>query len=560
MRYAGQVLQLTLAIINLSFPATFGLAQNQLWIRQFGTNQADNPNGMTSDGAGGLYVGGYTEGSLGGPNAGLNDIWIARYDSLGNQIWIRQFGTSAGDYLGISSPDGSGGIYVGGMTRGSLGGPNAGAQDAWLARYDSAGNQVWIRQFGTASIDRLNAAATDGASGIYVSGDTLGNLRGLQAGGGDAWLARFDSLGNQLWIHQFGTTTEDGVYASAPDGSGGVYVSGPTGGALAGPYLGSGDAWLARYDGAGNSIWSRQIGTNRGELAYGAAPDGLGGVYICGFTWGGLGGPNAGVEDAWTARYDALGNQIWIGQLGTSMMDIASECSPDGAGGAFVVGWTHGSLGGQNAGTSDAWLARYDGTGNQAWILQLGTSSADTAYKSAPDASGGVYLGGFTGGSLGGPKAGGGDVWLARYESACASGPVYCTAKTNSAGCLPAISASGSPSASAGNGFSLSTTNVLHNKFGLYFYSKTGPSTIPFQGGTLCTQLPLVRTTLQNSGGLPACGGIYSIDFNAYVASGKDPALVAGQQVWIQAWSRDPGFAPPNNTSLSDAVTFTLCP
>jgi hypothetical protein len=69
-----------------------------------------------------------------------------------------------------------------------------------------------------------------------------------------------------------------------------------------------------------------------------------------------------------------------------------------------------------------------------------------------------------------------------------------------------------------------------------------------------------VRTMLQNSGGTPPCGGSFQMDFNAYIASGKDPGLVAGQQVWVQTWSRDPGFAPPNNTSLSDAVTFTLCP
>jgi hypothetical protein len=65
---------------------------------------------------------------------------------------------------------------------------------------------------------------------------------------------------------------------------------------------------------------------------------------------------------------------------------------------------------------------------------------------------------------------------------------------------------------------------------------------------------------IENSGGTAPCGGMFQIDFNAYVASGMDPALVAGQQVWLQIWSHDPGFAPPNNTSLSDAVSFTLCP
>ena len=49
------------------------------------------------------------------------------------------------------APDGSGGVYVGGSTFGSLGGSNAGASDAWLARYDSLGNQLRILQFGTST-------------------------------------------------------------------------------------------------------------------------------------------------------------------------------------------------------------------------------------------------------------------------------------------------------------------------------------------------------------------------------------------------------------------------
>jgi hypothetical protein len=69
-----------------------------------------------------------------------------------------------------------------------------------------------------------------------------------------------------------------------------------------------------------------------------------------------------------------------------------------------------------------------------------------------------------------------------------------------------------------------------------------------------------VRTSIQNSGGSPACGGAFSFDFNAYIASGADPALVSGQQVWSQYWSRDPGFAPPDNTNLTDAVEFTIQP
>jgi hypothetical protein len=136
----------------------------------------------------------------------------------------------------------------------------------------------------------------------------------------------------------------------------------------------------------------------------------------------------------------------------------------------------------------------------------------------------------------------------------------YCTAKVNSAGCTPAISSTGTPSASAGSGFVIHTANVLDNKIGLHFYGKNGPDSFPFQGGTLCMRPPHVRTPLQDSGGTPPCNGSYNTDFNFWIFSGSDPALVAGQQVWAQTWSRDPGFAPPNNVGLSDALDFIICP
>jgi hypothetical protein len=51
--------------------------------------------------------------------------------------------------------------------------------------------------------------------------------------------------------------------------------------------------------------------------------------------------------------------QYWIRQLGTNVSEEAYALAPDGAGGAFVAGGTYGSLGGPNAGIVDAWLARW---------------------------------------------------------------------------------------------------------------------------------------------------------------------------------------------------------
>jgi hypothetical protein len=141
----------------------------------------------------------------------------------------------------------------------------------------------------------------------------------------------------------------------------------------------------------------------------------------------------------------------------------------------------------------------------------------------------------------------------------CTPPVVYCTAKTNSLGCTPAIAISSAPSASAGSGCTLSVGNALGKKSGLFFHSTNGAASTAFHGAFLCVQTPLVRHAIANSGGTNgACDGVFTEDLNAYIASGADPALVAGAHVWLQHWSRDP--ADPFQDGLSDAVTALICP
>ncbi|MBU1348751.1 hypothetical protein KJ781_01630 [Patescibacteria group bacterium] len=320
------------AVLVVALFAIPVLAQELEWIRQIGTVGSEQAIAAAPDASGGLSVAGLTTGDLAAPNVGYHDAWLARYDSAGTQIWIRQFGTGLSEDAAAAAPDMVGGVYVGGHTAGSLGGPLVGLFDAWVARYDDAGNQIWIRQLGTAAIDTLRAAATDGSGGVYVFGDTQGTLGGSTAGNYDTWLARYDDAGNRLWIHQLGSSDEDHGKAAASDGSGGVFIGGKTPGGLAGtnPTSPKSEAWLARYDGAGNQLWIHQFGTDLDDEVWGLAPDGQGGVFLSGSSQGDLGGtnPNFGTYDAWVARYDSAGNQTWIRQFGTGLDDLVRGRQP----------------------------------------------------------------------------------------------------------------------------------------------------------------------------------------------------------------------------------------
>ena len=123
---------------------------------------------------------------------------------------------------------------------------------------------------------------------------------------------------------------------------------------------------------------------------------------------------------------------------------------------------------------------------------------------------------------------------------------------------MPQIDWAGTSSANGSWPFLVSATQVLQNKLGTFFYGTGGATSIPFQGGFLCVQGGVKRTPVQNSGGGTPCGGTYALDFNGWIASGADPALAAGAQVFGQYWSRDPTDA--FGTNLTNAIQFAIGP
>jgi hypothetical protein len=369
------------------------------------------------DGAGNAYISGYTFGSLGGPNAGHCDAFLAKYDGSGGLLWTRQLGTSSYDESFSVAVDGSGNAYISGWTDGSLGGPNAGCTDAFLAMYDPAGTLLWTRQLGTGSSAASYSVAIDGSGNAYISGETDGSLGGPNAGYSDAFLVKYDLFGSLLWARQLGTASYDASWSVAVDGSGNAYISGVTEGSLGGPIAGIADAFLAKYDTSGVLLWTRQLGTGGWDETNSVAIDSSGNAYISGYTSDSLGGPYAGGgADAFLAKYDASGVLLWKRQLGTSGGDGSNSVAIDSSGNAYISGSTEGSLGSPNAGGYDAFLAKYDASGSLLWTCQLGTSDYDQSYSVAIDGSGNAYISGLTGGSLGGPNLGGMDAFLAKFS------------------------------------------------------------------------------------------------------------------------------------------------
>jgi YVTN family beta-propeller protein len=277
---------------------------NELWTRQFGTGGYDEASGGFADGSG-VYVVGSTSGALPGQTSsgGPDDAYIRKYDANGNELWTRQFGTGSVDFpIGVFAD--SAGVYVGGTTFGTLPGQsNSGCGDVFIRKYDANGSELWTRQFGSSGCDGGVAVSGDGFN-VYVAGHVSGALPGqTSSGSDDAFVRKYDTNGNELWTRQFGTSATDSDQRAVSADSSGVYVAGHTLGALPGQTNSGGqDMFVRKYDPSGNEVLTLQLGTGGTDTGYGVAAV-SGGAYVAGFVMGALPGQTgAGSADAYVLK------------------------------------------------------------------------------------------------------------------------------------------------------------------------------------------------------------------------------------------------------------------
>jgi|694.fasta_scaffold08122_15 Ca2+-binding RTX toxin-like protein len=349
---------------------TASASGNPVWTKQFGSSSSDTANGISIDDDNNIYVTGFTYGDFSGnDNLGVWDAFITKYDASGNKVWAKQFGSSTNDYATAIYTDIAGNSYITGYTFGVVSGTKtAGVSDVFVAKYDANGNQIWIDQFGSSSSDNANGVTIDSSGNVYVVGYTASTLPGnTKLGINDAFITKYNASGDIVWIKQFGSSVSDIAYGVSTDTSGSIYVVGQTYGALAGnSSLGSTDGVLAKYDGNGTQNWIRQFGSSNSDNARAVTTDISGNIYVAGDTYGSLSGyTNLGSNDGFLIKYNASGTQLWAKQFGSSGSDNINSIRIDKTGNIYVAGYTSGSLPGNNSsGSNDAFVAGFDTEGN----------------------------------------------------------------------------------------------------------------------------------------------------------------------------------------------------
>ncbi len=236
-------------------------------------------------------------------------------------------------------------------------------------------------------------------------------------GGTDALAVGYSTAGAYQTTNRFGSNQNEAAFAAAGNATH-LLAAGLTTGTIDGQAgFGGTDAFLSKRDSSGALVWTRVVGTISSDSGRAAAFDGAGNAYLAGYTAASAFGSN----DLFVARYDASGNRTLLKQWGSIGSDTAYDVEVDGSGNIYLTGYTDGALGGQtNSGGNDAFLIKLDSSGNVLWTRLLGGTGADFSKGLALDAAGRVWIGGYSNSPTfaGHTNAGSNDAFVAQYDSA----------------------------------------------------------------------------------------------------------------------------------------------
>jgi len=260
----------------------------------FGDNSDQRARGVAVAPNGDFIIGGDAEGVIdfgGGPltvSEGA-DIVVSRFDSGGNHLWSKRFGSTSEQRLNDLAVDSSGNVILVGQFQGTFdfGGDalkSAGSDDVFVAKLSAKGEHIWSRAFGDDKEDVATAVAVTTGDHIVVAGhfvDTI-NFGGLNQYSNDSltsdwFVTRLGIAGIHAWSQRLGGPDDDYVYRLATDSNDSVYVVGEFSGSMSAAmsaFVATGkDGLLVKIGPVGAVNWGRQISGAGDEVGTAIAID-----------------------------------------------------------------------------------------------------------------------------------------------------------------------------------------------------------------------------------------------------------------------------------------------
>ncbi|MFI5221371.1 MAG: PKD domain-containing protein [Bacteroidia bacterium] len=426
-----------------------------MWGTYYGGSSDDEGNGITTDYVGNVMITGWTgstsaiatSGAYQTALSGTPDCFICKFNSTGNRIWATYYGGTGNDEgLSITS-DGTGNIFITGLTTSTLGIASSGAfqttygggpDDGFIAKFNSSGGRQWATYSGGSGPDFGRGISTDKNGNVLIIGTTgsssaiatSGAYQTTYSGGTrDAFIAKFISSGSLQWATYFGGNLEDDGFGIATDTNGNIFITGSTtsttGIATSSAYQtinggGSIDGFIAKFSSSGSLQWSTYYGGSGFDGGDGITTDKIGNVLITGTTNSTTGIATIGTHqsslsgggDAFITKFNSSGSRLWGSYYGGTNNDGGNGISTDSVGNVYITGSTNSTSGIASLGSyqtlysggstyGDAFIAEFSPSGSRVWSSYYGGSGDEIVTGIIATANGNAFITGYTNSTLG---------------------------------------------------------------------------------------------------------------------------------------------------------------
>jgi len=229
------------------------------------------------------------------------DMFVVKYDVNGDVVWAKSAGGANDEISRGIAVDNFGNSYVTGFFTSPLLSvdsqtvKNNGIENIFILKFDRVGNVVWAKSVGGSTYDEALGIVTDDSGNCYVTGGfkspaiTFGRSTLTNNGGDDIFVAKFDGNGNVIWAKSAGGADDEDGQGIAVDRLGNSYITGffyssqLTIGSTTLTCSGSDDIFIAKYDAGGNVVWAQSAGDSGDDYGSSIAVDGIGNGHVTGW-------------------------------------------------------------------------------------------------------------------------------------------------------------------------------------------------------------------------------------------------------------------------------------
>ncbi|MFQ5869355.1 MAG: T9SS type A sorting domain-containing protein, partial [Candidatus Zixiibacteriota bacterium] len=293
-------------------------------------------------------------------------------DSLGDTLWTRTYGGTDQDVAHSVQQTTDGGFILAGLT-GSFG---AIYSDVYLVKTDSQGDTVWTRVYGSGPIEGAWSVQQTSDGRYIVAGER-------KQAWCDFYLLRVDTDGDTLWTRTYGGSWEDQARSVQQTTDGGYILAGST----QPYYLADLDFYLVKTDSLGDTLWTRTFGTSLDEKAWCVQQTTDGGyVFVGNIDYGG------GISNVHLEKIDSSGNTLWTREYGSDSLSSAYSVQQTTDGGYIIAGLTAHRA----AASGEVYLVKTDASGDTLWTRTYGGNQKDLAHSVQQTTDGGYLVAGLT--------------------------------------------------------------------------------------------------------------------------------------------------------------------